>query len=259
MAKASFSKPSALGAKNNPTDMHPALLILSFCLSAPASCERLSRLSDKDPLRGHHTIVEEALLSLPREAQLELFSLYARYNESVQKKVEDGWYPGLLTGELVEQPDEIRLPARQTELALEKRRQELNVLEAELKKVEGRAAAVPLMEKIEAKKLEVRRARSAAGRTKGLCLDWSDMVWAELIKTAPEHWRVRDERRAAPPFHTSAVICTPQEEPELCLAFDPWENGRADVFEFRTWNQGSPEARIAPEFFLHQLPEPGRR
>lgn len=234
----------------------PALLLL--LLAAPASCERLSRLTDKDPLRGHMTIVEEALISLPREAQGELFTLYARYNEAVQKRIEDGWYTGLLTGELVEQPDVIHLPARQTEQALEKRRRELTSLEAELKKVEGRAASTPLFEKVKAKKLEVRRARKADDRAKGLCLDWSDMVWAELVKTSPEHWRVKDERRAAAPFHTSAVVCTPQEEPELCLAFDPWESGRADVFEFRDWDQASTKARIAPEFFLHQLPDPGR-
>lgn len=236
-----------------------SFLAVLFMIALPARPEAtLSRLNDRSAHREHGTLLEEGLLSLPREAQKELFVLYATYNEAVQKRMEDGWYAGLLSGELVEEPDMVRLPARQTEAALAKRSKELKALEAQYEKLRGELASAGVRPRIEAKKLEVRKARKADSRGKGLCIDWSDMVWAELLKLPLEHWRVRDERRTAAPYHTSAVVCTPQESPEVCLAFDPWEEGRPDVFEFRSWDEGSRKDKVAPEFFIHQLPEPGR-
>ena len=42
----------------------------------------------------------------------------------------------------------------------------------------------------------------------------------------------------------------------VCLVFDPWQRGQADVHEFGDWSRDIYAGRIPADFFLHELPEP---
>ena len=126
----------------------------------------------------------------------------------------------------------------------------------------------------EAARLRLAALRGALARSKGTCLDWSDLVWAELGRLKPEHWSVRDRERTARPFHTAAVLCSPsvleqdtacadstpgrclEAGRQVCLVFDPWQRGQADVYEFGAWNRDLFAGRVPADFFLHELPEP---
>lgn len=206
--------------------------------------------------------VDTALSSLatkPKDALLELRALYERYVDVVNAKRElDGWDRSLETGAIVEHPDGRVLPARQAEEAFRLRREELRKLEERYKSMEGDfkdGAREDLRIEIDKKKRAVRAARRAASRTKGLALDWSDLIWHELGRLEPEEWSISDAARDARPLHSAAVVCTPYDRPTLCLAFDPWRRGEPDVYEYDTWNKGEFSARLPPEFFLHHLPE----
>jgi hypothetical protein len=130
------------------------------------------------------------------------------------------------------------------------------------------------MRRISAAKSEATALHDAYSRSKGLCLDWSDLVWAELGRLKPEHWDIRDQERQTRPFHTGAVLCPEPasddeeegrvctsgaggcREPQPCLVFDPWQSGKAEVYEFSSWDRGSFSDRVPADFFLHELPEP---
>jgi hypothetical protein len=213
-------------------------------------------------VRQHHDPAEKALDALagkPLAALTELRELYVRYADVVASKKDlDGWSYGMETGRVVDHPDERILPARQAADAYRLR-------QAELRKLEDAYAAATgafqdetredLRIAVDKKRREARAARGVTRRTKGLDLDWSDQVWYELNKLDPEEWSVSDAVRDATPRHSSAVVCTPAESPTLCLAFDPWFRGEADVYEYDSWNEGSTAGLIPAEYFLHHLPE----
>lgn len=198
----------------------------------------------------------KALERLPEEQRWELRLLYRSYADLVSRKLDDGWRAGLLSGELIERPDDAGLPARQLEEALAKRERVLAGLEARLAKAAADPAqAQRLRRELAAVKREAASLRRRAARSKGTCLDWSDAVWAELSKLKPKHWSLRDEARQAPPRHTAALVCAPLGDDDLCLALDPWGRGQADAYEYGSWNSGSFEGRVPAEYFLHHLPE----
>ena len=198
----------------------------------------------------------DALVALPLESRLELRRLYMKYREEVATRVEQGWTPGLLNDAVIEDVDDPFQPARLLEDAEKNRRKFLADQEAALVKMSrdspdfGRQ-----MQRIEDEKAVVARAHRKNGREKGICRDWSDDVWYLLTKMDADHWSVDDRRRTARPFHTAAVVCTPQEDPTVCLAFDPWVEGKPSVYAYQAWDAKDPGARLPAEFFLHGLPE----
>lgn len=225
-------------------------------------CALLSWPADAALPRGTRDLsleTQAALRGLEREAQEELFTLFRRYNDTVARRVEEGWFSGLLSDDLVARPEDNHLPARQIEEALAKRERELKALLRELEAVRGRVGENAARQRVAAKRKEVSEWRSASKRAKGLCIDWSDAVWADLIKARAEQWDIRDRRRSRRPFHTAAVACAPADEPTVCLVFDPWESGRADVYPLADWDEGSFQTRLPGEFFIHELPEPKRK
>lgn len=159
-----------------------------------------------------------------------------------------------MSGEIVEQPEESVLPARQLEESLALRRAELADLNARLGAA-GASAPPRLLRQAQAKAEEIRRLKRELARPRGTCLDWSDAVWHTLSAVEAPSWTVRDQKRGSGAFHTAAVLCAPASDPLICLAFDPWERGQPDVFEFTSWDQGSTAGRLPAEFLLHHLPE----
>ncbi|MBI5240899.1 MAG: hypothetical protein HY926_10540 [Elusimicrobia bacterium] len=192
-----------------------------------------------------------AVKSLPAAAQTELFTLYARYNELVSAHMEEGWRAGLISDQGTKTTQDDTLPARQLAQAVRSREAEIRALDKKLEKPDPRSV-VRLRRERDAVQARILALRGALARPKGTCLDWSDLVWAELVRLDPEHWSVSDRERAARPFHTGAVLCAGQ----ICLVFDPWQRGQADVFEFREWDRDAYAGRIPADFFLHDLPEP---
>ena len=168
-----------------------------------------------------------------------------------------GWHPGILSKAIIEDSAEPFQPARLIEEKITLRRQELAQIQEALSKV---ALDDPYNDK------RLRRARSAKRaelddllasnkREKGLCRDWSDLIWSEFISMDLEYWGPRDERRARRPYHTAAVACSPADSPTVCLAFDPWEDGRPNVFAYDAWDESAPGGRFPAEYFLHELPD----
>lgn len=244
----------------------PAFLPFLAALFAVASSARAAggRYMELGTVKqGPVEAVLSSLSTKGTDALVELRELYRRYADVVASKRElDGWEYALETGTIVEHPDERILPARQAEDAYRRRSAELRRLEEAYDATTNKfqdAAREELRYQADKKKREVRAARRFARRTKGLSLDWSDLVWAELTKLDPEHWSVSDAVRDASPRHSAAVVCTPAEDPTLCLAFDPWPRGEPDVYEYETWNKASTSGRLPPEYFLHHLPERRRK
>lgn len=186
----------------------------------------------------------------PKDARAELKKLYDRYDAIVEDKMENGWTYGLLSEDLVEGEDESQVvPARQAADALVLRQKELAALE----KQDAAAPSQDLEWALKKKRREVRAAEKLAGRTKGTCIDWSDLLWYELGKLDPQEWTIEDQTRDAPPYHTAAVLCTPADAPTLCVAFDPSWTGEPAVYEYNSWNLGKQDGRLPAEFFLHHL------
>lgn len=194
---------------------------------------------------------QAAVKALPAAAQTELFTLYARYNELVSEKMEAGWRPGLISDQGVKATQDDTLPARQLEDAARSREAEIRSLDKKLEKPDL-ATAGRLRRQREAAQARLLALRGALARAKGTCLDWSDLVWAELVRMDPEHWSVADRERAARPFHTGAALCSGS----CCLVFDPWRRGQADAYELKEWDRDVHAGRIPADFFLHDLPEP---
>lgn len=199
--------------------------------------------------------------NLPVEARVELRRMYRRYAEAVSNRLEQGWRPGLLdegaiSGEGVsEQPFQ---PARLIEDMIRSRRREIKDLEASLQR-KSPDTELPaynrVRRQIQAKTEELIELRAKAVRDKGLPRDWSDLVWHTLIEMNLEHWSARDEVRRARPFHAAAVACSPAEAPVVCLAFDPWREGQAEVLAFDAWDDNVPGGRFPRDYLLHDLPE----
>lgn len=197
-----------------------------------------------------------AIEALPVEARVELRKMFLRYREEVARRLEQGWEPGLLNDAVIEDVDEPFQPARLMEDAEKNRKKELTALEAALKKSDADAAEHgKRMAKLRDKQDDLDRLRRKLGREKGICRDWSDDVWSLLTKMNLDDWTVDDRRRTARPYHTAAVACAPIDEPTVCLAFDPWSEGQAQVYAFPAWDGHEPGGRVPADYFLHGLPE----
>lgn len=206
-------------------------------------------------LRAQQT--REKIDALPAEARVELKKMYRRYKEAVARRLDAGWGTGVLSEAVIENVDEPFRSARLVELMLDQRRKEAAKLQESLK-------ALPpddpyndkrLRAALEAKREEVRTLTALNKREKGLCRDWSDLVWSEFMAMNLEHWGARDERRATRPYHTGAVACSPPDSAEVCLVFDPWEDGRPNVYAYGAWDESAPGGRFPAEYFLHGLPD----
>lgn len=199
----------------------------------------------------------ELVDALPVEARVELKKMYRRYKDVVARKLESGWRTGILSEAVIEDVDEPFQPARLVSGMIELRKQEVAKLQEALKAL---ASDDPYNDKrlraaLEAKLEELRSLVSRNKREKGLCRDWSDQIWSEFMSLDLEYWGVRDERRAARPYHTAVVACSPADSPAVCLVFDPWEDGRPNVFAYEAWDESAPGGRFPAEYFLHGLPD----
>ena len=193
---------------------------------------------------------------LPAAARVELRRMFVAYRDEVSKRLDQGWTPGAINDAIIEGGDDSFLPARQLEEALADRRREEAALRAELARTsrdDPKYARV--LSRIRAKSAEVAAARKALGREKGVCRDWSDDLWSLFTGLDLQAWSVQDQARTARPYHTAAVVCTNAGDPPVCLAFDPWEDGRPDVFAFDAWDSKTEGGRLPPDYFLHGLPE----
>jgi len=197
-----------------------------------------------------------AIEALPVEARVELRQMFRRYREEVARRLEQGWESGLLNDAVIEDVDEPFQPARLLEDAEKNRKKELAALEAALKTSDADANEHgKLLAKLRDKQDDLDRLRRKLGREKGICRDWSDDVWSLLTKMNLDNWTVDDRRRTARPYHTAAVACAPADEPTVCLAFDPWSEGQAQVYAYPAWDGHEPGGRIPADYFLHGLPE----
>lgn len=240
------------GREDYPLDVSAlALALLSVVLTAP----RASAAEAEAGVRAQKA--REIVESLPVEARVELKRMYRRYKDVVTRKMDEGWHTGVLSEAVIEDIDEPFQPTRLVLIMLEVRKKEAAKIEAALKALDPDDPynTNKLKDKLFKKRAEVSRLISRSKREKGLCRDWSDLIWSEFISMELEHWNVRDERREARPYHTAAVACYPSDSPVVCLAFDPWEDGRPSVFAYQVWDERAPGGRFPAEFFLHGLPD----
>ncbi|UPT74275.1 MAG: hypothetical protein M0D55_00460 [Elusimicrobiota bacterium] len=229
-------------------------LLLAALLAGSAAAAELTT----DPDVGVRAQkARDILEEQPVEARVELKRMYRRYKEIVPKKLDAGWATGLLSEAVIEGVDEPFQPARLVDDMIARRRKEVERVQAALAKVADddpynhRRISAVLVER----KAELARLLSKNKREKGICRDWSDLVWSEFVALELEHWAVRDERRTARPYHTAAVACTPVDDPKVCLVFDPWADGRPNVYTFTAWDESSPGGRFPAEYFNHHLPD----
>ena len=68
-----------------------------------------------------------------------------------------------------------------------------------------------------------------------------------------------DRRRPPPqkrvPSTPPPSYARPRKTRPVCLAFDPWTEGKPSVYAYRAWDAKEAGARIPAEYFLHGLPE----
>ncbi len=199
----------------------------------------------------------ETVDALPVEARVELKKMYRRYKDAVARRLEQGWGTGVISEAVIEEVDEPFMPARLVENMMELRKKEIDEIQASIKDLgeDDPAKAKRLQAILDKKRSELRGLASKNKREKGLCRDWSDLVWTEFMSMNLEYWGARDERRATRPYHTAAVACSPADSPTVCLAFDPWEDGRPSVFAYGAWDESAPGGRFPAEYFLHVLPD----
>lgn len=232
--------------------MRRFLFIAALLACAPASAD-VGEASGR-PAAKSRRLIE----NLPVEARVELRKMYRRYADAVATRLEQGWTPGLLDEESISGEAGDFRPARLTEDMIKVRRREIRDLEAAFEKKtpeKDRPDYVRARALIKTKTQELAELRGLATRDKGLCRDWSDLVWHTLTQLDLEHWSVRDAVRSARPFHTAAVACSPADVPVVCLAFDPWKEGRADVYAFDAWDDATMGGRFPRDYLLHELPE----
>lgn len=225
-------------------------LLLALLLACPGYAQEA-----ETGLRAQQ--VREKIDALPAEARVELKKMYRRYKAAVARRLDAGWSTGLLSEAVIEDVDEPFRSARLVEGMIELRKKEVAKLQEALKAVapndpynDKRARAA-----LAAKREELRGLVAINNREKGICRDWSDLVWSELMAMNLEHWGARDERRATRPYHTAAVACSPADSPEVCVVFDPWEDGRPNVYAYSAWDESAPGGRFPAEYFLHDLPD----
>jgi hypothetical protein len=224
------------------------LLIVSLALPAGAM--------DVDAPGPPALRARAAIESLSPEAKVELRKMFFKYRDEVVRRTEQGWEAGLLNDAVIEDVDEPFQPARLLEQALASRRKELADMQASLAKVSQDANEYgKLLHKINDKKDALAALERKANREKGICRDWSDDIWFLLTGMNLDNWTVDDRRRTARPYHTAAVACAPQEDPVVCLAFDPWSEGKPLVYAFPAWDEKGPGGRVPNDYFLHGLPE----
>ncbi|MEK7233106.1 MAG: hypothetical protein AAB268_04780 [Elusimicrobiota bacterium] len=195
--------------------------------------------------------------SLPVGARVELKKMYRRYKDVVTRKLESGWRTGVLSEAVIEDVDEPFQPARLVTEMIELREKEAADIQAALK---TRASDDPyntrrLRAALETKREETSVLVARNKREKGLCRDWSDQIWSEFVSMNLEYWDARDARRATRPYHTATVVCSPAHSSTICLAFDPWEDGRPNVFAYEAWNESAPGGRFPAEYFIYDLPD----
>lgn len=224
-------------------------LALALMLAVPASAQEEAGLAAQQ--------AREQIEALPAEARVELRKMFRRYRDAVARKLEAGWRPRVLSEAVIEDIDEPFQPARLVEGMIDLRKKEIAELQETLN---ARKEGDYRMEKrlnaaLAAKREELASLLSMNRREKGLCRDWSDLIWSEFTAMELEHWGARDERRATRPYHTAAVACSPAESPTVCLAFDPWEDGRPNVYAYRAWDESAPGGRFPNVYLLHGLPD----
>ena len=233
-------------------------LAFALLLALPASAQEA-----ETGLRAQKA--REAVDALPIEARVELKKMYRRYKDLVARKLESGWGTGVVSEAVIEDVDEPFQPARLVDGMIELRKKEVAKLQEALAKI---ANDDPYGDKrvraaLDAKRDELAALVSRNKREKGLCRDWSDQIWFEFTNMQLEYWGARDERRATRPYHTAAVVCAPADSPSVCLAFDPWEDGRPNVYAYSAWDESAPGGRFPAEYFLHTLPDkaekPGKK
>lgn len=225
-------------------------LALALLLAVPASSQE-----EEAGLAAQQA--REQIEALPAEARVELKKMYRRYRDAVARKLEAGWRPRVLSEAVIEDVDEPFQPARLVGGMIDQRKKEIAELQGaldELKDGDYRKEK-RLRAALSAKREELSSLVSMNKREKGLCRDWSDLVWSELVAMELEYWGARDERRATRPYHTAAVACSPPESPTVCLAFDPWEDGRPNVYAYRAWDESTPGGRFPAVYLLHGLPD----
>jgi hypothetical protein len=198
----------------------------------------------------------ELVESLPAEARVELKKMYRRYKDAIARKLESGWSTGVLSEAVIEDVDEPFQPARLLETDVAQRKQEAASLKETLDRPPDESVDRGRVRRaLEKKRQELAVLTSRNKREKGICRDWSDLVWSELVGMELEYWGARDERRATRPYHTAAIVCSPADSPLVCLAFDPWEDGRPNVYAYTAWDESAPGGRFPAEYFLHDLPD----
>jgi hypothetical protein len=225
-------------------------LLLALLLASPVSAQE-----PEAGLRAQQA--RERVDALPAEARVELKKMYRRYKDVVARKLEAGWRTGVLSEAVIEDVDEPFQPARLVEGMIALRHKEIEKLQESLNALSGDDPYKDkrLRSALEAKKAELADLVARNKREKGLCRDWSDLIWSELVAMDLEHWGARDERRATRPYHTAAVVCSPADSPTVCLAFDPWEDGRPNVYAHMAWDESAPGGRFPAEYLLHGLPD----
>lgn len=225
-------------------------LLLACSPAAPVAAQEA-----ETGLRAQKT--RELIDALPVEARVELKKMYRRYKEVVARKLDAGWHTGLLSEAVIEDVDEPFQPARLVEGMIELRKKEVTRLQEALSKVanDDPYGDKRVRDALEAKRAELAALISRDKREKGLCRDWSDMIWSEFTAMNLEYWGARDERRATRPYHTAVIACSPADSSTVCLAFDPWEDGRPNVFAYGAWDESAPGGRFPAEYFLHGLPD----
>ena len=225
-------------------------LLLALLLAPPAAA--LDAEAPGAPAQRARVAVD----ALPVAVRIELRRMYMHYRDEITKKLEQGWRTGLLSDAVIENVDEPFQPARLLEDEERSRRKELANLETALSKTSREAPEYPpLLQRFEDKAAAVELAKRKAAREKGICRDWSDDVWSILTSMKPDAWAVDDRRRSTRPFHTGAVACAPEDEPTVCLVFDPWVTGAPAVYAYQAWDAQAAGGRLPADYFLHGLPE----
>lgn len=224
-------------------------LALAILLAAPASAQ------EETGARAQK--VREMIEALPIEARIELKKMYRTYKLAVTRRLDEGWHTGLISEAVIEDVDEPFQPARLLKSMIELRKKELVRLQEALADLpDGEPSKTRrLRAAIDDKKRDISELTSRNKREKGICRDWSDLIWSEFTAMNLEYWGVRDERRARRPYHTAAIACSPAESPEVCLAFDPWEDGRPTVYAYGAWDENAPGGRFPATYFLYNLPD----
>lgn len=193
---------------------------------------------------------------LPTKARVELKKMYRRYVDLVARQLDQGWRTRVLSEAVIEDVDEPFSPVRLVAEMIKIRREEIARIKAALSQGDDQIGTARLRRTLETKRTELAALVAKDKREKGLCRDWSDQIWSEFQAMNLENWTTRDERRAALPYHTAAVACAPTEPSgSVCLAFDPWEDGRPNVFAYEAWDKAGPGGRFPAEYFRHDLPE----